>query len=128
MKTILVDAIEGLIFKDGTVFEDMYRLLESYPNPKIALTGANDEQYKEFHLERVPYELFTLKHNPEKSDPQYFKTMLAKYDLRPEQVVLFEHNQAASESARSVGIVTYFYDHKTKDLAALKKFLDDNSQ
>lgn len=46
MKTILVDAINGLILEDGTIFDEMYKLLEQYPNPKIVLTGANDEQWK----------------------------------------------------------------------------------
>ena len=55
MKTILVDAIDGLILKDGTVFEEMHQLLEKYPNPKLVLTGANDEQFKEFNLNRSPY-------------------------------------------------------------------------
>ena len=67
MKTILVDAINGLIEEDGTVFKEMYQLLEKYPNPKITLTGANDEQFKEFKLAECPYEVFTLKHNPEKN-------------------------------------------------------------
>ncbi len=126
MKTILVDAIEGLIFKDGTIFEDMYKLLETYPNPKIALTGANDEQFKKFQLYKCPYEIFTLKHNPEKTDPSYFKIMLDKYQLKPEDVIFFEHNKDAAESARSVGIKTYFYDHTKRDLKALKQFIDEN--
>ena len=66
MKTILVDAINGLIRKDGSIVEPMYELLESYPNAKIALTGANDEQFRQFKLDRSPYEVFTLKHDPEK--------------------------------------------------------------
>jgi HAD superfamily hydrolase (TIGR01509 family) len=126
MKTILVDAIEGLIFKDGTIFEDMYKLLESYPNPKIVLTGANDDQFKQFNLGQCPYELFTLKHDPEKTDPKYFKIMLERYQLKSEDTIFFEHNAEAAESARSVGITTLFYDHKKRDLAELKSFLDSN--
>ena len=126
MKTILVDAIEGLIFKDGTIFEEMLKLLESYPNQKIVLTGANDEQFRQFKLDQCPYELFTLKHNPEKTDPEYFKIMLAKYKLEPKDVIFFEHSKEAAESAKSVGITTYFYDHTKKDLVALKAFIDDN--
>lgn len=74
----------------------------------------------------MPYEVFTLKHDPEKTDPGYFKILLAKYDLNPEEVVYFEHNVQAAETARSVGITTYFYDHTKEDMAALKRFLDDN--
>jgi FMN phosphatase YigB (HAD superfamily) len=126
MKTILVDAINGLILEDGTVFQEMHKLLEKYPNNKIVLTGANDEQFKEFNLDKSPYKVFTLKHNPEKTDPAYYKTMLSNFDLGANDVVYFEHSADAAKSAESVGIKTYFYDHTKEDLVALKEFLDSN--
>lgn len=76
MKTILVDAINGLILEDGTVFAKMHELLETYPNKKVVLAGANDEQFKEYNLDKSPYPVFTLKHNPEKTDPKYFELLL----------------------------------------------------
>lgn len=124
MKTILVDAIDGLILKDGTVFEEMHQLLEKYPNPKLVLTGANDEQFKEFNLNRSPYEVFTLKHDPEKTDPKYFEILLNKYELQPNEVVYFEHNKEAAEVATQAGIKTMFYDCSKRDLKELKEFLD----
>lgn len=126
MKTILVDAINGLILDDGTLFQEMYDVLEQYPNPKLVLTGANDEQWKQFNLDASPYEVFTLKHNPEKTNPEYFKILLSKYQLKPEDVIYFEHNKEAANIARSQGITTYFYDHKTQDISALKAFIDAN--
>ena len=126
MKTILVDAIDGLILKDGTVFEEMHQLLEKYPNPKLVLTGANDEQFKEFNLNRSPYEVFTLKHDPEKTDPKYFEILLNKYNLKPSEVVYFEHNKEAAEVATQAGIKTMFYDCSKRDLKELKVFLDSN--
>lgn len=126
MKTILVDGISGLILKDGTLQQEMYELLEQYPNPKLVLTGANDEQWKQFNLDISPYEVFTLKHNPEKTNPEYFKILLGKYNLSPDRVIYFEHSQEAADTATSVGIKTYFYDHKKQDIAALKEFIDAN--
>lgn len=78
MKTILVDAINGLVLEDGSILKPMHVLLEKYPNNKVVLTGANDEQFEQFKLDQVPYEVFTLKHNPEKTDPQYFRILLEK--------------------------------------------------
>lgn len=126
MKTILVDAINGLVLEDGSILESMYTLLESYPNNKIVLTGANNEQFKQFKLDQVPYEVFTLKHNPEKTDSQYFKILLEKYNLATDNVIYFEHSAEAARSAQSVGITTYFYDHTKEDMDALKEFLDAN--
>lgn len=124
MKTILVDAINAYVLEDGTIFKEMHDLPETYPNKKIVLTGANDEQFKHFNLDIVPYEVFTLKHNPEKTAPEYFKILLEKYDLKPDEAIYFEHNKEAVDSAVSVGIRTYFYDHTKQDLEALKNFLD----
>lgn len=129
MKTILVDAINGLVIEDKgefKVFIDMQNLLDSYPNPKIILTNANDEEIKKFNLDKVPYPLFTLKHEPYKHDHEYYMLMLAKFDLEAEDVIYFEHNEDAVKSAQSVGIATYHYDHTKKDLRKLMEFIDNN--
>ncbi len=106
MKTILADAIFSFVSKEGEIFQKMYDLLETYPNRKIIVTGANDEQFKMFGLDKMPYEVFTLKHNPEKSNPEYFKILLQKYEFKPEDVIYFEHDGQAKLSAESVGIVS----------------------
>ena len=126
MKTILVDAVDTFIIEGKGIFKDLHNLLEQYPNKKIILTNANDEQMKEFGLIDLPYDLFTLKHNPNKPDPVYFETMLKEYSLNADDVVYFEHNPDAVKSAQSVGITSYHYDHEKKDLDALKVFLDEN--
>ncbi len=126
MKTILVDAVNTFVLKDEGVFDDMYTMLEQYPNRKIILTNADDEQMEAFGLGSMPYEVFTLKHDPEKTDPQYFHTMLNHFGLAADGVVYFEHNADAVKSAQSVGIRAFHYDKDAKDLAALQVFLDEN--
>lgn len=129
MKTILVDAVNGFIIENQgkwEIFEEMFKLLESYPQQKIILTGAPDEKYELYGLNKVPYEVFTLRHNPPKGDTKYFKMMLEHFGLTATEVVYLEYNESAVASARSVGIVSHFYDKDKKDLASLKKFLDEN--
>lgn len=129
MKTILVDAVDGFVTEteDGfKIFEPMHKMLEGFPNNKIILTGANDEQFKKFGLDKMPYEVFTLKHDPEKTDQKYFEILLQHLNLSKNDVVYFEHNPKAVESAQSIGIKSYFYDFEKKDLNLLKKFLDEN--
>jgi HAD superfamily hydrolase (TIGR01509 family) len=126
MKTILIDAVDCFVSDTGVVFQEMYDLLETYPNKKIILTGANDEQFKTFGLAAMPYEVFTLKHNPEKADPRYYELMLEHFGLEKNDVIYFEHNPKAVESAQSIGITSYFYDNDIKDLTDLKKFIDAN--
>lgn len=128
MKTILVDAVHAFVLEGEGIYEPMHKLLEEYPNPKILLTGANDEQMKYFGMDesKMPYPVFTLKHNPEKTDPEYYKTMLEKFGIKADEVVYFEHNRDAVDSAKSIGIKTHYYDAEKKDLDALKTFLDEN--
>jgi len=129
MKTILVDAVDGFIIKKDEkfqIFQDMYKLLETYPNRKIILTGASDDKWELFGLDKMPYEVFTLKHNPEKTNPEYYNIMLKNFNLNEKEVIYFEHNLEAVKSAQSVGIKTYYYDNNKKDLESLRKFIDDN--
>ena len=126
MKIILVDAINTFVIKDNGVFEGMHNLLESFPNRKIILTNADDKQTDKYSLNKMPYEVFTLKHNPEKTDPKYYEKMLEYFGLTKEDVLYFEHNEDAVKSARFAGIKTYHYDKDRKDLEALKKLRDGN--
>ncbi|MDO8728324.1 MAG: hypothetical protein Q7K26_00365 [bacterium] len=126
MKTILVDAVYCFVSDTGEIYKEMHELLETYPNRKIILTGANDEQFKKFGLDKMPYEVFTLKHDPEKTDPSYYEKMLNNFELTKDGVIYFEHNPEAVKSAQSVGINSYFFDYDKKDLKALKGFLDSN--
>lgn len=127
MKTILVDAVNTFVV-EGKINHKMLELLETYPNKKIILTNANDEQLLKFGLVNLPYELFTLKHTPDKTDPSYFKIMLKNFNLQSNDVIYFEHNREAVKSAESVGIKTYHYgkDNKDSNSNNLKKFLDTN--
>src|SRR3989344_7641091 len=130
MKTILIDAADAFVIEsDGAykVFKEMYDLLETFPNQKIILTGATDDGFKKYGLDKMPYEVFTLKHNPEKTDPKYFEIMLKHFGLSKDDVVYFEHNPDAVKSAEAVGIKTYLYDPEKRDLATLNNFLTANT-
>ena len=130
MKTILVDAIDAFVIETENgfeIFEPMRKMLDEFPNRKIILTGANNEQFKKFGLDKMPYEVFTLKHNPEKTDPKYYETMLKNFDLKPEDVVYFEHNPDAVKSAQSVGIKTHFWDNEKRPLRELTIFLENTT-
>lgn len=54
--------------------------------------------------------------------------MLEYFNLKVEDVVYFEHNPKAVESAESIGVKTYFYDNDVKNLVGLKGFLDKLTQ
>ncbi len=126
MKTILVDAVDTLISDTGVIFQDVHELLEKFSNEKLVLTNADDDQFVEFGLGNISYEIFTLKHNPDKVDPVYFQKMFEQYALSSDTVVYFEHNPKAVESAQSLGIPSYYFDPEKRDIDGLKKFLTEN--
>ena len=126
MKTILVDAVDTLIIKDQGIDQEMFELLESFPNRKVVLTNAPEDRMEEPDFLEVPYEIFSLYNDPGKTDPDYFHQMLAHLMLNAEEVVYFEHNPEAVKSAESVGITTYHFDSEKRDLKSLKDFLETN--
>lgn len=127
MKTILVDAGGTLLLKPEGINQELLALLETYPNPKIILSNTTDEELDSFHIREFPYPIFSLAHNPDKTDPQYFIKLLAHYGLEAQDVVYFDHVPEAVKSAESLGIISYYYNSIEKDLIALKVFLDQNS-
>ena len=126
MKTILVDAAGTFVIEGQGIYQPLYELLESYPNRKIIVSNANDEQLIQYGIVYMPYEVFTLKHNPNKDNPEYFKILLNHFNLTVDDVIYFEHSQAAVDSAKSVGVSSHFYNSDKKDLESLKSFLDLN--
>lgn len=129
MKTILVDAVYTFIKETPEGFkinEPMQKMLDGFPNKKIILTNASYDKYEKYGLHNMPYEVFSLSHNPEKTDPQYFKTMLEHFNLNVDDVVYFEHNIDAVKSAESVGIKTFNWDKENGQLLDLENFLITN--
>jgi len=123
MKTILVDAMNTLIVNGG-VDQKMKDILDKFENRKIILTNANDNQIFK-HLQNMPYEMFTLKHNPNKVDGGYYEIFLENFALKANECVYFEHNLSAVDRAKEVGIETFHFDKDKRDLRKLKNFLED---
>jgi HAD superfamily hydrolase (TIGR01509 family) len=124
-KTILVDAWGTFVTETG-IFQEMKEMLDEFENKKIILTNANEEEKAKYGIIDMPYEVFSLSHNPDKTDPEYYKKMLEHFGLKPEEVVYFEHDAEAVQSAKSAGINTIHYDKDKKDLEAIKSFLKNS--
>ncbi|MBU2904392.1 MULTISPECIES: hypothetical protein [Arenibacter] len=124
MKTILVDAWNTFVTEKGTDY-DLKKLLDTFPNPKIILTNASKQECITYGIVNMPYEVFSLEHNPNKTNKAYYLKMLSRFNLKPTEVVYFEHNAEAVNSASSVGIKTFPY--KMEDgLDGLGIFLKNN--
>ena len=122
MKIILVDAWNTFVTEEG-MFVAMKDMLDTFENRKIIVTNANPEERIKYGIVNMPYDVFSLEHNPNKTDPQYFVKLLKHYHLQPSEVVYFEHNPEAIESAKSIGINAYKYDHIIKNIKAVETFI-----
>lgn len=125
MKTILVDAWNTFVI-ESWINKDMQDLLDTFPNKKIILTNANDEEKKKLWIINMPYEVFSLNHNPDKTWDWFYEKMLSHYSFEKNDVIYFEHNKDAVEKAKKAWINTYHYDKDKKDLQTLKIFLENN--
>jgi len=125
MKTILVDAWNTFVTEEWINLK-MQELLDSFSNKKIILTNANEEEKEKFGIVDMPYPVFSLSHNPNKTEDWYYEKMLDFFWLKNEEVVYFEHNKDAIEKAEEIWIKTFYYDKDKKDLLTLEKFLKEN--
>lgn len=123
IKTIFVDAWNTFVTEQG-VNKEMKQLLDSYSNPKIIVTNANNEQIQKLGIVNMPYPVFSLSHNPKKTDPTYFERLLSEKGLLVSEVVYFEHNEEAVNSAKSLGIETLWFK-KGSELKLLEFFLKE---
>lgn len=124
-KVILVYAWNTFVTENG-MFKEMKEMLDKFENRKVILTNANEEEKIKYGIINMPYEVFSLAHHPDKTDPEYYKKMLKHFLLKSKEVVYFEHNEEAVKSARSIGINTFHYNKDKKDLEAVKLFVNNN--
>lgn len=81
MKTILVDARNTFITAEW-VDQNLKTFLDSLENPKIILTNANEDEKIKLGIVNMPYEVFSLSHDPDKINPIYYKKMLENIDWK----------------------------------------------
>ena len=109
MKIILVDAWNTFV-KERKINKELYKILEGFPNKKIILTNANQNERIDYGIIEMPYIVFSLNHNPEKTDPKYFEILCEKYKLNLDDLLYIEHNKKAYETAISLGIKSFLYE------------------
>jgi FMN phosphatase YigB (HAD superfamily) len=55
-----------------------------------------------FELVDLPYDMYSMEHEPDKTDELYFKSLLEKFNLQAQEVVYFEHNLESVAAASSL--------------------------
>jgi len=120
--TILVDGMFCIYDKEFNVNEKLLEIINGFDAKKILVVNGFREKGREA-LEGNGFEAFSLEEEKIKKDNQeYFKTLLSKYNLKPEEVIYFDHDENNVETAKQLGIISMHY----KNDEEIEKFVGEH--
>ena len=122
MKTILVDAWNTFV-KNKKIDLRLLKILEKYPCDKIIVTNANASEQKDLGIINMPYSVFSLSHNPEKTNTLYFDILCNEKKLKKEELLYIEHNIDSFETAKIFGIKSILFK---ENYLEIEEFLNQN--
>ena len=122
MKTILVDAWNTFV-KNKKIDLRLLKILEKFPCDKIIVTNANLSEQKDLGIINMPYSVFSLSHNPEKTNKLYFDILCNEKKLKKEELLYIEHNIVSVETAKTFGIKSILFN---ENYLEIEEFLNQN--
>lgn len=121
-KILLVDGMGCLYDKSFNVDNVLLNLLNEFEVRKILVVNGFREEGKKA-LEGQGFEAFSLQEEGiKKNNPEYFKILLNKFNLTPQDCLYFDHLKESVDSASSIGIKSSFYESTER----IKDFLLEN--
>ena len=122
IRTILVDGLGCIYDEDFKINEKLANIINKFNAKKILVVSGSREKGRKASEEYLS-DAFSLEEKGVKKDnPEFFRVLLKKYNLKPEEVVYFDHAEANIKSAESLRIKSKIY----KDDASVEKFIQDN--
>jgi alanyl-tRNA synthetase len=97
-KVILLDGMYCLFDENFVVNEDVFNRIKSFNQRVIIVTNAPKENLTHI-AEKTGFEFVTYQKNPVKTDPDFFRKLLADKNLIGENCVYLDHDLANLESA-----------------------------
>ena len=121
LTTILLDAVYCVITSDADATLSSFALNKELADyivhfglKVVVVTNASDNKllkiaellhpYTEQTEPHKKWEICSYANNPPKSDPQYFRNVIAYYQLDPETVLYIDHDQVNLSAAQQAGI------------------------
>jgi len=121
MKTVLIDGMHCIYDRDFKVNRELLDIVNSFNTNKILVVFKFREKGKKVLGEG--FEAFSLEEEEiEKYDPEYFKRLMSKFNLKPEDCIYFDHREDSVETAKKLGIKSVHY----KNNQQIKQFLEEN--
>src|SRR3989338_798951 len=121
-KAILVDAINCLIDKKTGLNKELASFLKKTGNKIIVATNADPKEIK-LQLKECNFEVFSLMKSPGKGHPDYFRRLLERHNLNPDEVIYFDHDKDNVRSAEILSIKSDLHQSNSRT----KNFIENNS-
>jgi alanyl-tRNA synthetase len=127
-KLILVGGMYCLYDKNFKINKELLEMLDEF-NTHTILT-VNKFREKGFNLIRehsrykdTNWKAFSLEERGIKKDNiEYFKELIKKFNLVPEEIIYFDHDKKNIETAKKLGILSKDYN----SINQIKKFIEEN--
>ncbi|MFH1608327.1 MAG: alanine--tRNA ligase-related protein [archaeon] len=127
-RLILVDGMYCLYDEKFNPNRELLHLVNNFNSHNIlAVNGFREkgrESVKNYDMTKdTNWGAFSLEEEKIKKDnPEYFKILLKKFNLTPEEVIYFDHDKTSVETAKKLGILSKHYTN----IKSIKKFIEDN--
>lgn len=120
-RLILVDGMYCLYDENFNLNKELLEVINKFNSHNILV--VNNFREKGYNLVKdTNWKAFSLEEGIKKDNPQYFKTLLEKFNLMPKEVIYFDHDKKNVETAEKLGILSKHYT----DIKSIKKFIEDN--
>ena len=127
-RLILVDGMYCLYDKNFNLNKELLEIINSCNTHTIlTVNGFREKGYnlvKNYDPTRdTNWKAFSLEEKGIKKDnPKYFKKLMKRFNLIPEEIIYFDHDKKNVETVKKLGILSKHYTN----VKTIKKFIDDN--
>ena len=127
-RVILVDGMHCIYDKDFQPNKELLNDINKINTHTILVVNGFREKGREVVKKNsqgydTNWEAFSLEEKEiKKNNTEFFKILLIKFGLKPEEVIYFDHDKESVEIAKKLGIICKHYT----DNKSIKKFITDN--
>jgi alanyl-tRNA synthetase len=127
-RLILVDGMDCVYDEDFKINEELLKIINNFNTHTIlTVNGFREKGYNLIKSQSTGYDTnwkaFSLEEEKiKKENPEYFNTLLKRFNLVPEEVIYFDHDKNSIKTAEKLGILSKHYT----DINSIKKFIEDN--
>ncbi len=121
-RLILVDGMHCLYDENFNLNQELLDFVNSFNSHNVLVVNKFREKGRSL-VNETNWKVFSLEENGIKKDnPEYFKELLKRFNLIPEEVIYFDHDKKNVETAQKLGILSKHYT----DIKSTKRFIEDN--